>query len=176
MGRGFRYAQPGRQDRMCGDQLLLSAHRPDFRSRLRGRAVGRFSSLPVGSSLLSGVTEKHFVKYLGEFPQYPGMTSGPAELIMRPACGNPACRSQTGGAETMRLLRISDVVHSTGSARMTIYRLERAGEFPARRRLGRNSVAWLDNDISAWIESRPAVGRVVLGSSQARQNAMLRPR
>jgi predicted DNA-binding transcriptional regulator AlpA len=59
---------------------------------------------------------------------------------------------------------------------MTIYRLERAGEFPARRRLGRNSVAWLDNDISAWIESRPAVGRVVLGSSQARQNAMLRPR
>jgi len=60
----------------------------------------------------------------------------------------------------MRLLRIADVVQATGLSRMTIYRLERAGEFPARRRLGRNSVAWLDNDITDWIGSRPTVIRL----------------
>ena len=76
----------------------------------------------------------------------------------------------------MRLMRIADVVHSTGLSRMTIYRLERAGEFPARRRLGRNSVAWLDNDITAWIDSRPAVARLSRGSVLARQNVTLRPR
>jgi prophage regulatory protein len=76
----------------------------------------------------------------------------------------------------MRLMRIADVVRSTGLSRMTIYRLERAGEFPARRRLGRNSVAWLDNDITAWIDSRPAIPRVSHGLIRARLTAAQRPR
>jgi prophage regulatory protein len=76
----------------------------------------------------------------------------------------------------MRLMRIADVVQSTGLSRMTIYRLERAGEFPARRRLGRNSVAWLDNDIATWIDSRPAVARLSRGSVPVRRNDTLRPR
>ena len=38
---------------------------------------------------------------------------------------------------------------------MTIYRLERAGNFPRRRRLGVNSVAWLEGDVSQWVDSRP---------------------
>jgi prophage regulatory protein len=42
-----------------------------------------------------------------------------------------------------------------GLSRMTIYRLELAGEFPKRRRLSKNSVAWLDTDIAQWAESRP---------------------
>ena len=43
----------------------------------------------------------------------------------------------------------------TGLSRMTIYRLEIAGEFPKRRQLSKNSVAWLDTDITEWAESRP---------------------
>jgi prophage regulatory protein len=38
---------------------------------------------------------------------------------------------------------------------MTIYRLELAGEFPKRRQLSKNSVAWLESDIDAWADSRP---------------------
>jgi len=38
---------------------------------------------------------------------------------------------------------------------MTIYRLELAGKFPKRRRLSENSVAWLEADISQWVDSRP---------------------
>jgi prophage regulatory protein len=55
----------------------------------------------------------------------------------------------------MKFLRIKHVVQLTGLSRMTIYRLELAGEFPKRRRLSKNSVAWLDTDIAEWAESRP---------------------
>jgi len=47
------------------------------------------------------------------------------------------------------------VIEATGLSRMTLWRLEKAGHFPARRRLGPNSVAWLESDVTAWIESRP---------------------
>lgn len=57
----------------------------------------------------------------------------------------------------MRLLRIHEVISVTGLSRMTIYRLEKDGAFPSRRRLGKNSVAWLDDDISAWVAGRPSV-------------------
>ena len=55
----------------------------------------------------------------------------------------------------MKLLRIKQVMEATGLSRMTLWRLEKAGEFPTRRRLSSNSVAWLESDIAAWIESRP---------------------
>jgi len=56
----------------------------------------------------------------------------------------------------MKLLRIHDVISVTGVSRMTIYRLEKEGLFPTRRRLGKNSVAWLDEDVTAWVVARPA--------------------
>jgi hypothetical protein len=37
--------------------------------------------------------------------------------------------------------------------------LELAGKFPKRRKLSQNSVAWLESDIAAWGDSRPAVLR-----------------
>jgi prophage regulatory protein len=55
----------------------------------------------------------------------------------------------------MKFLRIGQVMQLTGLSRMTIYRLELAGEFPKRRQLSKNSVAWLDTDIAQWAESRP---------------------
>lgn len=39
---------------------------------------------------------------------------------------------------------------------MHIYRLERAGKFPKRIRLGANRVGWLEHEIDAWIEARAA--------------------
>jgi prophage regulatory protein len=51
----------------------------------------------------------------------------------------------------MQLLRTKQVTTMTGLSRMTIYRLELAGQFPARRKLGKNSVGWIDEDIKTWI-------------------------
>jgi prophage regulatory protein len=56
----------------------------------------------------------------------------------------------------MNFLRLRQVVSVTGLSRMTIWRLERAGEFPRRRQLGARSVAWLQSEVDAWIEWRPA--------------------
>jgi len=55
----------------------------------------------------------------------------------------------------MRFLRIRQVIQLTGLSRMTIYRLELAGQFPQRRRLSENSVAWLESDIESWADARP---------------------
>jgi len=47
----------------------------------------------------------------------------------------------------MKFLRIPQVMQFTGLSRMTIYRLELAGQFPKRRQLGKNSVSWLEADL-----------------------------
>jgi predicted DNA-binding transcriptional regulator AlpA len=44
----------------------------------------------------------------------------------------------------------------TGPSRTTIYRPKRPGLFPARRKLGKKSVRWIDADITARIASRPS--------------------
>jgi prophage regulatory protein len=57
----------------------------------------------------------------------------------------------------MRFLRIDEVMTRVGLSRPTIWRLERANEFPSRRQLGRNSVGWLEDEIEEWIRSREVV-------------------
>jgi prophage regulatory protein len=68
----------------------------------------------------------------------------------------------------MKFLRIRQVMQLTELSRMTIYRLELAGEFPKRRRLSKNSVAWLDSDIVQWMESRPVSRLRGTGGAPAR--------
>jgi len=50
-----------------------------------------------------------------------------------------------------RIMRIQEVVDLTGLSRTTIWRKERAGEFPARVRLGENSVGWRAGEVNRWI-------------------------
>jgi prophage regulatory protein len=59
----------------------------------------------------------------------------------------------------MKFIRLRDVEEQTGLSDTTIWRYERAGNFPARRRLGPNSVAWLEDEVNRWIESRAVVTR-----------------
>lgn len=62
-----------------------------------------------------------------------------------------------GGA---RIIRMKEVAARTGLNRTTIWRLERAGNFPRRRQLGGGSVGWVESEIDEWIASRPVVGDV----------------
>ncbi len=64
----------------------------------------------------------------------------------------------------MRLLRSNQVIEKVGLSRPTIWRLERAGKFPKRRKLGANSVAWVDQEIEDWINSRQIVETRDMGS------------
>ncbi len=58
----------------------------------------------------------------------------------------------------MRFLRIDEVIDKVGLSRPTIWRLEQSGEFPKRRQLGKNSVAWLEEEVEEWMREREVVG------------------
>jgi prophage regulatory protein len=83
----------------------------------------------------------------------------------------PTPKRHVTGNINMKFLRIGQVKQLTGLSRMTIYRLELAGEFPKRRQLSKNSVAWLDTDIDRWAESRPAGLRSAASGTSARRTA-----
>ena len=53
-----------------------------------------------------------------------------------------------------RLLRPKDVIRMVGLSRVSLWRLEQAGKFPARRKLSTNRVAWLTEEVEDWIRTR----------------------
>ena len=57
--------------------------------------------------------------------------------------------------DTVRMLRLPQVVKMTGLSQTTIWRREKDGEFPKRRRLGPTLVAWRSDEVAAWIEALP---------------------
>lgn len=56
-------------------------------------------------------------------------------------------------------LRWPKVKSLTGLSRTTVWRLESCLDFPPRRQLGKKSVAWLQSEITAWMDSRAKVQR-----------------
>lgn len=57
------------------------------------------------------------------------------------------------------LLRYTDVRRKTGDlGRTTIWRLEKAGLFPQRRRISAGAVGWLKSEIDTWIANRQIAG------------------
>lgn len=51
-----------------------------------------------------------------------------------------------------RILRGSEVVAMCGLSRSTIWRLQRAGQFPQRCRIAPGAVGWLHDDIESWVQ------------------------
>lgn len=56
-----------------------------------------------------------------------------------------------------RLLRLPQVIEITGLGRDTIYRYVREGRFPQQRRIGERASGWREDEIRAWVDSRPTV-------------------
>lgn len=54
----------------------------------------------------------------------------------------------------MRLIRLKEVLHLTGLARSSVYRLVSSKEFPAPVSLGDRAVAWIESEIQDWVLSR----------------------
>lgn len=53
-----------------------------------------------------------------------------------------------------RLIDFHELNKLVPYSRIHIGRLEQAGRFPKRLRIGKNRVAWSLNDIEAWIDAR----------------------
>ena len=56
-----------------------------------------------------------------------------------------------------RILRWREVAPIVGVSRMTIDRMEKAGTFPRRIRIGNGSVGWLQSEVEDWLAQRMAV-------------------
>ncbi|MRW94284.1 AlpA family phage regulatory protein [Duganella sp. FT80W] len=54
----------------------------------------------------------------------------------------------------MKVLRLSQVMLSTGLGRSTIYKYIAIGNFPAPFKLSERCVGWLESEIQQWIQSR----------------------
>jgi len=57
-------------------------------------------------------------------------------------------------ANEHRLIRIHAVMKLTGLARSTIYHLMKDNEFPKPIKIGDRAVAWLLEEIEAWIDHK----------------------
>lgn len=53
-----------------------------------------------------------------------------------------------------RMLRLADVVKKVGLCRASIYKMINASCFPQPRRLGPNSVRWVDVEVDEWLRAR----------------------
>jgi prophage regulatory protein len=58
-------------------------------------------------------------------------------------------------APALKIIKLKDVIELTGLSRSTIWRLERQGNFPQRVHLGERSMGWLEEEVDAWLNSRP---------------------
>jgi prophage regulatory protein len=56
-----------------------------------------------------------------------------------------------------QVLRLRAVLDATGLSRSSIHRLEAAGHFPRRIRIGIRAVAWKAEQVADWVESRQQV-------------------
>jgi prophage regulatory protein len=64
----------------------------------------------------------------------------------------PTSVSEVQAAE---FLRLASVVHRTGLARSTIYRLMAEHQFPSPVKLTARAVGWRRSDLDRWSEARP---------------------
>jgi prophage regulatory protein len=79
----------------------------------------------------------------------------------------------------MKILRFPQLKAEKGIdySRMHVDRLEKAGKFPKRVKLGENSVGWIESEIDAWLKARAdarfadAVPAPADGSHEARHAA-----
>jgi len=67
--------------------------------------------------------------------------------------------------------RLADVKALTKLSRPTIDRLEAAGDFPQRIRLGRSAVGWDLNQVRDWLDRRPRGRKSAEASSPTRAAA-----
>lgn len=54
-----------------------------------------------------------------------------------------------------KFLSKADVDQMCGLSHVTRWRMEKRGEFPKRRQISPNRVAYLESEVVAWMESRP---------------------
>ena len=73
-----------------------------------------------------------------------------------PTCPSPTAVTSVPSTLTNepRFLRFPEVAKRVGLSRSSVWRLQRAGQFPQHRRLSPNTVGWWEPDVEAWLRAR----------------------
>lgn len=58
------------------------------------------------------------------------------------------------GDRRIRMLRLAQVIDVTGLGKTKIYELQAEGRFPMRVKLTAHSVAWIEDEVQAWLAQR----------------------
>jgi prophage regulatory protein len=58
-----------------------------------------------------------------------------------------------------KIIRLPEVIRTTGLARSTIYKGIESGIFPQQIKLGPKSVGWIEQEIMQWLEARISASR-----------------
>ena len=53
------------------------------------------------------------------------------------------------------IIRPRELSQELGVTKPTLWRWEKEGNLPPRKKIGPNCVGWLRNDIEEWLQSRP---------------------
>ena len=56
-----------------------------------------------------------------------------------------------------KIMRLPEVCALTGQSETTIWRKEKAGKCPRRRRIGPNAVGWMSDQVLEWLQELPEV-------------------
>ena len=67
-----------------------------------------------------------------------------------------------------KILNVKQITETTGLSPVTIWRKEKAGEFPVRRQLGSRRVGWIASEVDEWIEATP-VSEITSPNTKAEQ-------
>jgi prophage regulatory protein len=62
-----------------------------------------------------------------------------------------------------RFLRLADVKQQVGLGRSAIYQKVKSGDFPAPVNLGARAVAWVSDEVDAWVDRRIKASRTTQG-------------
>ncbi len=71
-----------------------------------------------------------------------------------PARAAPPHDSRPHGNRPIRMLRLRQVIDATGLGKTKIYELQGQGDFPMRVKITAHSVAWVEEDVQAWLAAR----------------------
>lgn len=74
--------------------------------------------------------------------------SAEATIRVEPTRDPPAAR------RPIRMLRLPQVIDVTGLGKTKIYELQGQGDFPMRVKITAHSVAWVEEEIQAWLSAR----------------------
>jgi prophage regulatory protein len=85
--------------------------------------------------------------------------------------GAPSADQASVRRDSIRILRLAQVLERTGLGKTTLYELQSQGSFPMRVKITGHSVGWVERDVQAWLEWRVMLssGRITLSAESGAQ-------